>query len=413
MGNRIETVVVGGGQAGLAASYCLSQLGREHVMLERKRLAERWRSERWDSLAFQFPNWSLGLPGYAYRACDPDGFASRDTVVQFLEDYARHIKVPVRLGVTAKALRHDAGDAYAFDLETDQGCWMARNVVLATGPFQTPSVPSCAAAVPKHVVQLHSRDYRNPSQLPPGPVLVVGGGISGAEIAHELNQSRREVFLSIGSYKKAPRRYRGRDTFWWIEELKFWDRPTTPCTPGRLEGIPLLTGHNGGFDVDLRRLADEGVRLLGRAQGVSDGKLAFASDLEENLLAGEAWWASLRQMMDDHAEFTGMDLTEEIEAEPCQRERTRPTAAIVELDLRKAAIAAIVCATGFKYDFNWVRLPVFRNTGEPIQSRGVTSIPGLYFLGLRRMHTIKSAVLSKTGVGADAAYVAHCIASRV
>ena len=220
MTDRVETVVVGGGQAGLVVSYCLSELGREHVILERARLAERWRSERWDSLAFQFPNWSLSLPGYAYRSADPDGFAPRDTVVRFIEEYATHIRSPLCLGVTVAALSHDSSDTYSFELETDRGCWKTRNVVLATGPFQTPSIPPYAALIPKSVVQLHSRDYRNPAQLPRGPVLVVGSGISGVEIAHELCQSGREVYLSISSYKKVPRRYRGRDIFWWIEELR-------------------------------------------------------------------------------------------------------------------------------------------------------------------------------------------------
>jgi len=410
MADCIETVVVGGGQAGLAASYCLSQLGGEHVILERARLAERWRSERWDSLAFQFPNWALSLPGYACRAADPDGFAARDDVVRFLEEYAAYIKAPVRLAVTVTAVRHEGDDPYPFYVEADHGFWKARNVVLATGAFQTPSIPDGSVFIPKQIMQLHSCDYRNPRQLPPGAVLVVGGGTSGAEIAYELKKAGRQVYLSIGSYRKAPRRYRGRDIFWWIEELKFWDRPAQPSSPGRLEGVPLLSGLDGGFDIDLRSLTDEGVKLLGRTRGVIDGKLSFASDLEENLVAGEVWFARLQQMMNDHAEFTGMDLPEELAPEKSRRRK--PFVPITELDLRKAAIVCIIWATGYRYAFNWVRLPAFKETGEPLQSRGITRIPGLYFLGLRRMHTIKSALLSASGVGADAAYIAHHIAAR-
>src|SRR5690349_4937084 len=192
MAEKIETIIVGGGQAGLAMSRSLSQLGREHVVLERSRVAERWRSERWDSLAFQFPNWSLTLPGYPYRTNDPDGFAHRDHVVQFLEEYAVHICAPLRLGVTATALRRKSDNGYRFALQTDRGGWEARNVVLATGPFQQPSVPACSAALARAITQIHSRDYRNPRQLPPGPVLVVGGGTSGAEIAQELHEAGRE-----------------------------------------------------------------------------------------------------------------------------------------------------------------------------------------------------------------------------
>jgi putative flavoprotein involved in K+ transport len=268
--DRIETVIVGGGQAGLALSFWLRQLGREHIILERARLAERWRSERWDSLAFQFPNWALSLPGYAYSSSDPDGFALRDDVVRFLEDYAANIHAPIRLGVTATAVRQNEEGNYRLSLETDQGRWQARNVVLATGPFQKPSIPSYSAALPEGVMQLHSRDYRKPCQLPPGAVLVIGAGTSGTEIAHELNQSGRAVYLSVGTYRKALRRYRGRDIFWWIEELKLWDRPLEPHIPGRLDGVPLLTGLNGGFDIDPRRLAEQGVTLFGRAHGVCD-----------------------------------------------------------------------------------------------------------------------------------------------
>jgi putative flavoprotein involved in K+ transport len=407
---RIETVIVGGGQAGLALSYWLSQLGREHIILERARLAERWRSERWDSLAFQFPNWALSLPGYAYRASNPDGFAPRQKVVRFLEDYASHIDAPIRLGVTATALRpHDDG-IYRLSLETDHGRWQARNVVLATGPFQKPSVPSYSAALPEGVAQLHSRDYRNPGRLPPGAVLVVGGGTSGAEIAHELNQSGRAVYLSIGTYRKAPRRYRGRDIFWWIQELELWDRPLEPHTPGRLEGVPLLTGLNGGSDLDLRRLSDEGVTLLGRAHGFCDGKVILGSDLEESLLHGDAWCARLKQMIDDYAEFTGLNVLDEAGTEGQQRRRTTH-AQILALDLQSAGITSIIWATGYRYDFHWVQQPVFTDVGAPIQKRGVTSSPGLYFLGLRRMHTLKSAILSASGVGADAAHVADQIAA--
>jgi putative flavoprotein involved in K+ transport len=428
MADRIETVIVGGGQAGLAVSYWLSQLRREHVILERARVAERWRSERWDSLAFQFPNWALSLPGYSYRTEDPNGFALRDSVVEFLEEYATKIKAPLRLGITVTALRHDGVVTHPFDIETDHGHWRARYVVLATGGFQRPAIPAYSAALPTTLLQFHSSAYRNPGQLPPGAVLVIGGGTSGAEIAHELNQSGREVYLSVGSHKKAPRRYRGQDIFWWIEELKFWDRPADLPSSGQLDGVPLLTGLNGGSDIDLRQLSDDGVRLLGRMRGVGDGKLCFASDLEDNLLAGERWFARFKQMMDDHAEFSGLARPEQlmddraefsglvrpeqpdIERQP--RERATPMTPPPELDPRERQIGSIIWATGYRYDFGWVGLPVFKDTGEPLQSRGVTSIPGLYFLGLRRMHTIKSALLSASGVGADAAYIAEQIAAR-
>jgi putative flavoprotein involved in K+ transport len=409
MTEKIDTIVVGGGQAGLAMSCALSRLGREHVIIERARLAERWRSERWDSLAFQFPNWSLTLPGYAYRTDHPDGFAHRDHVVQFLEEYAVQIHAPIRLGVTATTLCEKSGNGYRFALQTDCGAWEARNVVLATGPFQRPSIPICSATLPSGVMQIHSRDYRNPQQLPPGPVLVAGGGTSGAEIAHELHQAGREIYLSIGGYRKGPRRFRRRDFLWWVNELRLWDRPIDLCPEARKERVPLLTGRNGGSSIDLRRFAADGGHLLGRMQGVRDGKVTLAPDLEENLSAGDAWFARFQQMMEDYIEYSGLEFPEEVGLDVAPNGSTGLKPPIVELDLASAGIVSMVWATGYRYDFGWVKFPVFADTGEPVQKRGVTSIPGLYFLGVRRMYTVKSALLSAEGVGADAEYLAERI----
>jgi putative flavoprotein involved in K+ transport len=411
MTEKIDTIVVGGGQAGLAMSHSLSRLGREHVVIERSRLAERWRSERWDSLAFQFPNWSLTLPGYAYRTNDPDDFAHRDHVVQFLEEYAVHIQAPMRLGVTATALCEKSDNGYRFALQTDRGTWEARNVVLATGPFQKPSIPACGASLPSGIMQIHSRDYRNPQQLPPGPVLVVGGGTSGAEIAHELHQSGRDVYLSIGGYRKGPRRYRGRDFLWWVNQLGLWDRPIDLCPDARKERVPLLTGRDGGSGIDLRRFACDGAHLLGRMLGVRDGKVALALDVEEGLSAGDAWFARFRQMMEDYVEYAGLELPEEGGPDDAPDGSAGLKPAIPELDLVSARIVSIVWATGYQYDFGWVKVPVFADTGEPVQKRGVTSVHGLYFLGLRRMYTVKSALLSAAGVGADAEYLAERISA--
>ena len=412
MAEKVDTIVVGGGQAGLAMSRSLSQLGREHVIIERSRVAERWRSERWDSLAFQFPNWSLTLPGYAYRTNDPDGFAHRDHVVQFLEEYAVHIQAPLRLGVAATSLCDKVANGYRFALETDRGTLEARNVVLATGPFQRPSIPSCSASIPDGIMQIHSREYRNPQQLPPGPVLVVGGGTSGAEIAEELHEAGRDVYLSIGGYRKGPRRYRGRDFLWWINQLGLWDRPIDLCPDARKERVPLLTGRDGGSGIDLRRFAGDGAHLLGRMIGVSGGKVALAPDVEEGLSAGDAWFVRFRQMMEDYLEYSGVELPEESGPGDAPNGSTGSNPAIAELNLRSAGIVAIVWATGYQYDFGWVRFPVFADTGEPVQKRGVTSVPGLYFLGLRRMYTVKSALLSEAGVGADAEYLAERISAE-
>ena len=412
MTEKIDTIVVGGGQAGLAMSYALSHLGREHMIIERSRVAERWRSERWDSLAFQFPNWSLTLPDYAHRTNDPDGYAHRDHVVQFLEEYAVHIHAPIRQGVTATALGERSENGYRFALQTDRGTWEARNVVLATGPFQKPSIPACSASLPSGIMQIHSRDYRNPQQLPPGTVLVVGGGTSGAEIAHELHWAGREVYLSVGGYRKGPRRYRGHDFLWWVNQLGLWDRPVDLCPDARKERVPLLTGRDGGSGVDLRRFAGDGAHLLGRTQGMRDGKVILAQDLEESLSAGDAWFARFRQMMDDYVEYAGLELPEESGLDGAPNGWPARESVVTELDLASAGIVAIVWATGYQYDFGWVKLPVLAETGDPLQKRGVTSVSGLYFLGLRRMYTVKSALLSAAGVGADAEYLAERISAE-
>ena len=406
MPRRIETVIVGGGQAGLALSYFLGRKRREHVILERSRVAERWRSERWDSLAFQFPNWALSLPGFRNSEPDPDAFTSRDAVVRFLEDYAVHVKAPLMLGVTA--LRVSAiEDSYRFEIITDADVWHCRNVVLATGPFQRPAIPVCAGSVDADILQIHSRDYRNPDQFPTGRILVVGAGTSGAEIADELLHSGRDVWLCVGHYRKVPRRYRERDIFWWIEATGFWDR-TGPPKPGNLDGVPLLTGTGGGYDIDLRRFAADGMSLLGRLHDIRDGAAILGDDLETDLLAGDNWWKAFKAMLDRHAEGAGFGPPAPDEAPHLDT----PTASPKELNLRSTGISCVIWATGYQYDFGWVRLPAFNEAGQPVQRRGVTSIPGLYFLGLRRMHTIKSALLSETGVGADAKYVASHISGH-
>jgi putative flavoprotein involved in K+ transport len=257
----VETIIIGAGQAGLAMSYHLARLGREHVILERSRVAERWRSERWDSLVFQFPNWTMRLPGHAYQSGDPDGFAPRHEVVRFIEQYAGLIKAPVRCGVRVVSLRQKPG-AVRFVVQTDDAMMEASNVVVATGPFHEPAIPPFAATLPADVAQVPSSRYRNPAQLPPGGVLVVGCGASGCQIAEELYQSERKVYLSLGRYRRAPRRYRDRDIFWWLQALGILDRPADLYPEMKKWRVPLVTGVNGGHDIDLRRFGDSSWRPM-------------------------------------------------------------------------------------------------------------------------------------------------------
>ncbi len=409
MRERHETVIVGGGQAALALSYHLSRLGREHVILERGRVGERWRSERWDSLRFQFPNWSLRLPGLDYAGDEPDGFASRGEVVAFIDRYREIIRAPVRTGVRVdRVSRSDGADA--FRLETIEGELVADNVVIATGPYQEPVVPPSSAGLPAGVFQVHSRDYRNPAQPPPGGVLVVGSGASGCQIVEDLLAAGRTVYLSVGRHRRYPRRYRGRDMFWWLERMGALDQTLEERPEARDRPNPLVTGVGGGHEIDLRDYAAAGVTLLGHLRGVVGSRLALADDLEARLAAGDEGIRVFEQSVDTYLARTGVAAGDD--APPADRGARggMPSPSIPELDLSAARVTAVIWATGFRRDFGWVDLPVFDESGEPVHRRGVSGCAGLYFLGLPWLHTLKSSVLC--GVGSDAEYLAECIGAR-
>jgi len=415
MPERIETVVIGGGQAGLALSSCLTRLGHEHVILERGRLAERWRSERWDSLTLLSPNWMTQLPGAGYQGNDPDGFVGRDWVVQFLEDYADAFEAPLRCGVRVESVQpHTGVSRYLVqiaDLVQDStAAIVARNVVVATGAFQHPKIPPLSAALPPSVLQLSSQDYRNPAQLPPGAVLVVGSGGSGSQIADELCEHGRRVYLSIGRCQRWPRRYRGKDIWTWFDDMGLLDEvgrrhyidPSYGCTA-------VLTGVRGGYDLDYDRFAAAGVTLVGHLQGYENGTLRIADDLHERLDRWDESRALLTGMIDDYIQQVGLDMPPDTVPDGAASRAWRRRAPLLEVDLAVRGISTVLWATGFSHDFRWLKMPVLDERGDPVQRRGVTALPGIYFLGLRRMHTVKSSFLF--GVGEDAAYLAEHIAA--
>jgi putative flavoprotein involved in K+ transport len=408
---QTEVVIVGGGQAGLAMSYYLTEQGRSHVVLEQARLVESWRTKRWDSLRKIAPNWTFRLPGFAYAGDDPDGFMGKDEVVTDLEAYARSFAAPVREGVRVTAVDRNPAGA-GFLVRTDDGALAASQVVLATGALQRPHVPECAAGLPPGVAQLDPYTYRNPAALPPGAVLVVGSGESGCQIAEELVRSGRRVYLCVGRSWWLPRRYRGRDVAAWLRLVGWFARTVDDLPPGVRAGQanPQLTGADGGHDLSVHTLAREGVRLLGRLQAVSDGTAVLGGDLAENLEWGDEQARTWLRDIDDHIREQGLEAPEELWPSELGATGDLVQESPRELDFAGVGIGAVVWATGYRPDLGWVGLPFLDAEGYPIQRRGVTPVPGLYILGLDWLHTARSGLFA--GLEDDAAYLAARITER-
>jgi putative flavoprotein involved in K+ transport len=410
-----EVAIVGGGQAGLALSYCLTELGRPHVILEQRRVAESWRTRRWDSLRLIAPNWSMVLPGFAYPGDDPDGFMAKDEVVQHLVGYASSFGAPVVEGSRVTAVEHRASNE-GFLLRTEDGTVEAGQVVLATGALQQPKLPPDAAVLPTTISQVVAGDYRNPEALPPGGVLVVGSGETGAQISEELARSGRTVYLSGGRSWWAPRRYRGRDMAAWFRLTGWFERLAEDLPPGLRTGQPnpQLTGAGGGHDLNSHTLARDGVRLLGRLRAIRDGTVFFSDDLAANVAWADGEARKYLEKIDrlierDQLDAPAEDLPPDLRPDGRGLTSAEDRPAPLELDLRKADVGTVIWATGYRPDFSWVRLPFLDPDGHPRQRRGVTSVKGLYVLGLDWMHNAKSGLFA--GISDDASHLASVIAS--
>jgi putative flavoprotein involved in K+ transport len=401
-----DTIVIGGGQAGLIMSHHLSQIGREHVVLERRRVADRWHTERWDSLTFQFPNRFIRLPGLAFSG-EPEAFASRAQIVTFLERYAEHVRAPVRCGVEVTSLRREPGSE-RFQLETPNGAFEARNVVIATGPYQRADLPPCASELPPRLLQLHANAYRNPEQLPPGAVLVVGSGASGCQIAEELAGAGRTVYLSISRHRRVPRRYRGRDLTDWFGALGMLGLTRQQWLHGRAPLPVALTGVGGGHDIDLRRFAADGMRLAGYLTELRGETVHFADDVESILRAADAAYTEFCAAIDAHLRTSGSDAPPP--DDPVPPPSRPPYGPVQELDLSAAGVGSVIWCTGYQLDLGWMNLPVFDENGAPRHTEGVTECPGVYFLGLSWLRTWSSTFLF--GVAADAEFLADRIVAR-
>jgi putative flavoprotein involved in K+ transport len=398
--NRIDTIVIGAGQAGLIMSSFLRRNGRDHVLVDRRsRLGGGW-LDRWDAFRLVSPNWTASFPEFPYDGRDPDGFMPRDEIAGRVAAYAEKISAPVVLQTEVRRLAPRAGGGFLLD--TSQGTAEAREVIVATGGFHVPRIPPGAAALPSRVLSLHSHAYRNERQLPPGAVLVVGSGQSGVQLVEELRDAGRRVFLSVGNAGRVPRRYRGRDLFFWLRLLaERGDELGTPLPTAeklpdprrRLAGNPHLSGHGGGHDTDLRRFASDGTTLLGRLEAIEGERVRLGTDLSVNLAAADRFFDErFRALIDKAIERAGID------APPDERvpfEHAPPH--VPELDLAAAGISSVLWTTGYRLDYDWIEFPIFDAMGFPRQNRGATEVPGLYFIGSLWQHNQASATL----VGVD------------
>jgi putative flavoprotein involved in K+ transport len=375
---KVETLVVGGGQAGLAMSEHLSNCGVPHLVLERQRIAERWRSERWDSLVANGPAWHDRFPGMEFADTDPDAFPPKERVADYFVAYAEKIAAPIRCGVEVKEVQRHIGRP-GFPVETSDGVIEANSAVAATGPFQRPVIP---AVVPEDagITQIHSNAYRNPEQMPEGAVLVVGAGSSGGQIADELLRAGKQVYLSVGPHDRPPRSYRGRDFVWWLGVLGKWD--AAALAPGTEHVTISVSGAHGGHTVDFRRLATQGMTLVGRTESFKDGVMHFATDLADNLAQGDANYLSVLDEADAYIARNGLDLPQEPEARIIDPDPRCVTDPILELNLAEAGVTSIIWATGFAVDYSWLKVDAIDKEGKPRHQRGISAEPGVYFLGL-------------------------------
>lgn len=399
--NTIDTVVIGAGHAGLAVSRLLTEAGRDHVVIDRGRVAERWRTERWDSLHLLTPNWMTRLPGWYNGGSEPEGFMSVARFVRHLERYAESFGAPVVGGTTVQDLRQANSGGYR--LVTDRGTWRARHVVIATGPHGVPQVP---AGLGTDEV-LTSNGYRNPAELTPGGVLVVGASSSGVQIADELNRAGRHVVLAVGRHTRMPRRYRGMDIFWWLESIgrlsRTIDHVPDPAAARREPSMQLVgrrEDERQPRDLDLATLQARGVRLLGRFEGMEGPRARFRPDLADTAAAADERMHRVLDAVDEHVACTG--LTAEVWPAVRPRRLVIP-AAVGFLDLSREGIGTVLVATGYRPDYPWLRLPITGPDGFIRQQRGVTAAPGVYVVGQRFQHRRDSGFID--GARHDAAAV--------
>lgn len=406
--NHYPVLIIGGGQAGLSASYYLKQQGIGHLILEKNRIAHAWRSERWDSFCLVTPNWQCTLPGFPYAGDDPDGFMKKDEIVEYIEQYVEHFKPPVMEGVAVTRLRRNA--AGLFELETTSGTLSADQVVVAVGGYHIPVIPRVAEKLPSHIVQIHSCDYLNPESLPAGEVLVVGTGQSGCQIAEDLHLAGRRVHLCVGDAPRVARTYRGKDVVEWLDHMKYYDLPVErhPLGTGvREKTNHYVTGRDGGRDIDLRKFALEGMQLYGRFDDIDGSVARFSAGLSAYLDNADAVSENIKDSIDKFIAANDIEAPTEARYVPLWQ----PPANIPDsIDLEQSKIVAVIWCVGFRTDFSWIEEAIFDGRGYPGHERGITNAAGLYFLGLPWQYTWGSGRFS--GIARDAAHIVEHIAEQ-
>lgn len=406
--DHYSVAVIGGGQAGLSMSYHLTSKEIDHVVLERNQIGHSWRQQRWDTFCLVTPNWQCNLPGFPYSGPDPHGFMKKDDIVAYLEAFAASFSPPVFEGVAVRQLRKLSDGL--FEIQCTKGTFTANQVVVAVGGYHKPKIPRVAEKVPASIQQIHSSDYKNPSQFPQGNILVIGSGQSGCQIAEDLHLAGRKVHLAVGSAPRVARRYRGRDVVDWLADMGHYDMPVElhPQKEAvRGKANHYVTGRDGGRDIDLRMRAREGMQLHGRVADCVDGVMHFADDLVRNLENADQSSENIKNMIDGFIAERGISAPQEPRYVPVWQ----PMGGSSSVDLQAENVTGIVWSVGFESSFDWIDLPIFNGKGYPNHYRGISREPGVYFLGLPWLHTWGSGRFS--GVARDSAFLLEKIEQQL
>ncbi len=408
MKRHYSVIVVGGGQAGLSISYCLKNKSIDHIVLEKNQIGYSWQEKRWDTFCLVTPNWQCTLPGYHYPGEDPEGFMIKDEIVEYIKDYAKSFNPPIKEGIEVLQVRKNKYQGL-FELTTSIGNYTADQVVIATGSYHQAKVPRMAEKLPEDIVQLHSSEYKNPHSLSDGEILVVGTGQSGCQIAEDLHLAGKKVHLCVGGAPRSARRYRGKDVVDWLDQLGYYDLTIDEHSDRenvRTKTNHYVTGRNGGHEIDLRTFALEGMQLYGSLKDIRGDSLRFKPNLKQNLDRADDVAASIKKTIDEFIAKNDISAPTEAPYQPVWQPETE----ILELDYRQANINTVIWCIGYQTDFSWIEVPVFDGKGYPSHDRGVTSVTGLYFLGLPWLYTWGSGRFS--GIARDAEYICDRIVAK-